>query len=247
MIRAATALAAAFAVAPGVGAADKAEDLFVESNLISIFYHELGHAMIDQLGLPIYGQEEDAADVASILLIHDLFTEDSAEAIAYDVALGFRAEAAFYAELGEGTAWWALHGPDEQRFYNTVCLFYGGVPAARRVFARDMDLPKERRDTCEDEYLQAMDSWGAAFDRLGDLQGSGAPMRFRSRSDSLTADVIAREVEDLNGFFGWPRMLDVVVERCGEENAFYDPETVEVVMCTEYEDHLRRLHAFVDR
>jgi len=69
---------------------DSAEDRFVESNLNSVFYHELGHAVIDLMQLPIFGQEEDAADVLSVLMIHELFEEDAAQIVAYDAAFGFQ-------------------------------------------------------------------------------------------------------------------------------------------------------------
>ena len=38
-------------------------------------FHEFGHALIDVLGLPIFGQEEDAADVLSALMIGELEVE----------------------------------------------------------------------------------------------------------------------------------------------------------------------------
>ena len=65
------------------------EDRFVEANLLSIFYHEMGHAMIDVLRLPVFGQEEDAADVASILMIDGFYDEEVAQDLAYDAAFGF--------------------------------------------------------------------------------------------------------------------------------------------------------------
>ena len=58
--------------------ADEATQAHVEANLLGIFYHELGHALIDVLNLPIFGQEEDAADVLSVFLIDALYEEDSA-------------------------------------------------------------------------------------------------------------------------------------------------------------------------
>ena len=63
---------------------------FVTSNLISVVYHELGHAVIDTMQVPIFGQEEDAADVFSILLIDEIFEPESANIIAYDAAFGFQ-------------------------------------------------------------------------------------------------------------------------------------------------------------
>ena len=71
---------AALAFANVAGASE--EDGFVSSNLISVFYHELGHAVIDTMQVPIFGQEEDAADVFSILLIDEKFDPKSAKIIA---------------------------------------------------------------------------------------------------------------------------------------------------------------------
>jgi hypothetical protein len=92
------ALALLAAGVPGSLMADEAEDAFVDANILGIFYHELGHALIDVMQMPVFGQEEDAADVASILLIDHLFEPESALAMAYDVANGFWAEAVANAE-----------------------------------------------------------------------------------------------------------------------------------------------------
>ena len=43
--------------------------------------------------VPIFGQEEDVADVFSLLLIDEVFEPESANIIAYDAAFGFHAEA----------------------------------------------------------------------------------------------------------------------------------------------------------
>jgi len=220
--------------------ADDGRTRFVEANLLGIFYHEFGHALIDILQLPVFGQEEDAADVASILLIDLFFEEDAAQALAYDTAFGFLAEA----ELVDEVAYWGVHGPDAQRFYNTVCLFYGANPEARDGFAADLGLPEDRAETCPDEYDLALSSWGPAFD---DIAGAGDSLRLAEGApDSLTTEVIAAEVAALNADFSLPRDLTVRVEVCGEANAFYDLDRTEIVMCTEFEDHLRDLYDLLD-
>ena len=71
--------------------------------------------------VPIFGQEEDAADDLSILLINDIFEESSAQSTAYDAAFGFVAESASLEE----TYYWDVHGPDERRYYDLVCIFMG--------------------------------------------------------------------------------------------------------------------------
>ncbi|MBA4350919.1 MAG: hypothetical protein C0427_06690, partial [Rhodobacter sp.] len=41
----------------------------VRDVMLAIFYHELGHALIDVMQLPVLGLEEDAADVLSVVMI----------------------------------------------------------------------------------------------------------------------------------------------------------------------------------
>ncbi|WP_299043721.1 DUF4344 domain-containing metallopeptidase [uncultured Tateyamaria sp.] len=221
---------------PGAALANEEREAFVKANLLGIFYHELGHALIDILQLPVFGQEEDAADVASILLIDGFYEEEAAQALAYDTAFGFLAEADFAGDV----AYWDVHGPDEQRFYNTVCLFYGANPGAREDFAIDLGLPEERADTCPEEFQLALDSWGPAFD---DIAGRGDTILFDDGGHALlTSEVMAAEVAALNEDFELPTTLGVRIESCGEANAFYDLGTTEIIMCTEFEDHLRQLY-----
>lgn len=235
-------LALLAAALPGSLSADAAEDAFVEANILGIFYHELGHALIDVMQMPVFGQEEDAADVASILLIDHLFEADAALDMAYDVANGFWAEAVTHAD--DPVPYWDVHGPDEQRFYNTVCLFYGGDPDTRDDFAADMELPEERAEYCVEEYELAAESWGAIFDELAE---GGAPMRFFAEVEgSFTAGIIGAEVEALNADFGFPGTIEVITGECGEANAFYDPSDQSVIICEEFEDHLRRLYRALD-
>jgi len=228
--------AGALALAAPAGADEQA---FVEANILGIFYHEFGHALIDILGLPVFGQEEDAADVASILMIDAFYDEEAAQALAYDAAFGFWAEA----EISDEVAYWAVHGLDEQRFYNTVCLFYGANPEDRDDFAADMGLPEERAETCPEEFELANDSWGPAFD---EITGSGQTMRYDGGGNSLTAQLIAEEVAALNADFALPDILTIRVEDCGEANAFYDLDEVAIIMCTEFEDHLKLLYRRLD-
>ncbi|MEV8465195.1 DUF4344 domain-containing metallopeptidase [Fluviibacterium sp. DFM31] len=219
---------------------DSAVAAFVEANLISIFYHEIGHALIDQLALPIFGQEEDAADVFSILMIDALFEEDSAQAIAYDAALGFLAEAELRDATGDEIAWWDVHGVDEQRFYTTTCLFYGANPEVRDDLARDLALPEERADYCVEEFDLAAESWGIALEEIAD--GPGQLLLYvEDGSEGWMAEVIGAEVEEFNALFGLKRDIDVWVMVCEEANAFYDPDTTELIFCVEFIPHLEAL------
>lgn len=213
---------------------------YVEANILGIFYHEMGHALIDMQDLPIFGQEEDAADVLSVFLIDAFYEEDAAVSLAYDTAFGFLGEADAYE--GEEQTYWGVHGPDLQRYYNLVCLFYGANPDERDDVAEELGLPEERAETCEEEYEQASYSWGNALDELAQDGGGDSFVitnyEPESEAGKFMASVLEPEVEAWNEDFQVPDTLEIRIESCGEANAFYDPSEQDIIMCTEFVDHL---------
>lgn len=243
-------LTAATILAIGAGAAH-AEDAveqyspFVTSNVIGIFYHEMGHALIDIVELPIFGQEEDAADVFSIFMIDATYEDAKAAELAYDAAFGFLREAEMREAEGQEIAWWDTHGIDEQRFYNTVCLFYGADPEAREEFAREFDLPEERAEYCPLEYDAAADSWGSVLDSISVDEPADSIFFAAPEGATVTplATILEREVGFLNQHFKLPSKLEVRIEQCGEANAFYDPDEKAVIMCEEFVTHLQEMEA----
>jgi hypothetical protein len=211
---------------------------FVINNVIGIFYHELGHALIDVLALPVLGQEEDAADILSVLLIDALWQEDAAQAMAADVALSYLISA----DAGEEPAWWDVHGADLQRHYSMVCLFYGANPAERQNFVEAFELPADRAEGCPDEFDLASASWGGYLDQIAQtgnretlrLVGDAAP---EDMADVGTA--LIEELDDLNARYALPRIVDVELVACDEANAFYDPARRTITICTEFVTYLR--------
>lgn len=214
------------------------EQAYVAANLTGIFYHELGHAVIHLNRVPIFAQEEDAADVFSVLLIDMLNDEETAQSIAYDAAFGYIEDP----EGQEDIPYWDVHGPDEQRFYNHVCIFVSAVPDKRAGFAEDLALPEERLESCADEFDQALESWNPIIDELADKSFGKAiefaPAATEDAHSQLAVSVIEQEIEALNAEFALPETLTVRVEPCDEANAFYDPEDISITICTEFVDHL---------
>lgn len=215
---------------------------FVESNLIGAFYHEFAHALIDILDLPIYGQEETAADVFSAFAIDAFFVEESARQLVRDNALGFRREAEELEEDGVQPAYWDIYAPDTQRYFTLLCLAYGAGPNSIKELARDMGLPESRAEDCEFEYAQADHAWGGALDRIHDPEG-GDSIRMRDAetdtdAGKLTLEVVTAEVDALNEEFRLPKDLWVSVKPCGEPNAFYYPDEREIVLCVEFADYM---------
>lgn len=224
--------------AGSVSAENSEERVFLTANILGIFYHEFGHAVIDIEDVPIFGQEEDAADVFSIFLIDAFFEAEVALQLAYDAAFGFAAEAD---DRGDEIPWWDVHGPDEQRFYNTVCLFYGADPDAREEFAQEMGLPEERADYCPDEYEQAAHAWGNVLDRMTTEKG-GQSITLDG-GEGLVREILSGEIKALNEEFKLSRPLSVTIEACGEANAFYDPGTTGITFCEEFIPHLEDMFA----
>lgn len=208
---------------------------FVADNLIATFYHEMGHALIDQLELPVLGREEDAADILSVLLIDEVWEPETATGIAENTALSY----VFMAEENADSepAFWDVHGLDLQRYYSHVCLFYGADPENRTGFAKDFDLPPERAEGCAEEYQLALDSWWTYLEPLQD-QAPGTAILKGDAADEFTASVIGEEIDSLNERFDLPYEITVDIVSCDAVNAFYIPDESRIVMCTEYTDYL---------
>lgn len=215
---------------------------FVSANLVATFYHEVGHALIDTLDLPVLGREEDAADILSVLLIDRLWQDAAAEDLIRQVADAYILYDARSETEGKALPYWDTHSLDLQRYYNFVCLFYGADPEARESLANDLDLPTERRESCPEEYEQAANSWGVMLEGMPPQDNlPGFRLVVPADRDAFVA-LVAEEVRALNGEYGLPETIDVTVEPCGEPNAFYDPRARRIVMCTEYADDLGKLY-----
>ena len=183
------------------------EDGFVTSNQISVFYQKLRHAVIDTMQVPIFGEEEDAADVFSILLIDEIFEAESANIFAYDAEFGFHAEA-----QENAPAFWGVHGPDEQRYYNLVCIFYGTNPDLREELVQELGLPEECAISCQEGYELVIDSWGGV---LQDMEGGTGKLRLTGSSNDPMYPIIRQEIESFNTIFGFPSDVGVTIKKCG--------------------------------
>lgn len=111
--------------------------------------HELAHALIDELALPVVGREEDIADrfAATIMLANSRQVE-----ALVPVAHYFRVM-----EREETLALWDEHPTDGQRFYDLTCLAWGAGPLHAGRFGAE--LPSPRRQRCEGEYQDAVRGW----------------------------------------------------------------------------------------
>jgi hypothetical protein len=221
---------------------DEAAAEFVANEVIATFYHELGHALIDVLALPVLGREEDAADHLSVILMNDIWEEESAAQILTSDATSYQLMAERDAAGGLDGLFADEHSLNIQRYYNVVCLFYGANPEERAGLADDLGLPPERKDRCPDEYDQAAGSWDAVLQAAdgGDDSQSALILAEANMGEPL-ADLLNDEITTLNETIRLPEQVTVMVADCGEANAFYNPEARSIIMCNEYAEYLQEL------
>lgn len=218
---------------------------FVASNVVSTFYHELAHALIDILELPVLGKEEDAADTLSAVLTNHIWTEDSATQIVYDTANAFSISSAEYDAEGYEQPWADSHSLDIQRYYGLVCLFYGADPEHREEIASDLELPDDRKEGCEYEYWQAESGWEKLLDGLDPVPGKTHGLKLDVKDpDDPIAQILQEEITTLNELYGLPVDVPVRIEKCDEANAFYDPDSRSILMCEEYAPDMVRLWTY---
>lgn len=127
-----------------------------EDALMHTLFHEVGHALINMLDLPITGKEEDAVDgLASVLLIE--FYEQGQETVISAADL-FDLESTDKKTLDEAD-FWGEHSLDAQRYYASLCHVYGSDPDKYASVLEGTDISDERADLCIEEYETLSRSW----------------------------------------------------------------------------------------
>ena len=121
-----------------------------------VLFHELGHALVDVLDLPITGREEDAVDqLAAWAMIDD----DAGDDAVLSAALSYYASAERSDSEIDDSTFADEHSLDKQRFFNLVCWVYGSNPEKHQGLVGDDFLPAARAERCPGEYEQIDRSW----------------------------------------------------------------------------------------
>ena len=124
-------------------------------------HHELGHALVDVLDLPITGKEEDAVDQLSATIFLDDADPETAQPV-LDAAFWFLSEAEAQEASGASPSdlpFYGEHSLSPARFYNLLCWVYGSNPDEYQHFVTDQVLPEARADRCPKEYSQFSEAW----------------------------------------------------------------------------------------
>ena len=132
--------------------------LFVVGNTLFTVYHELGHALIDLLKLPVIGREEDAVDGFAAVTMIPEEPDAVRDALIVAVGDGWRAQSDLAADAG-GQPYWGEHALDEQRYFRIVCMMVGSDQDGFYDYALESGLPDRRIETCAHDFARMKQGW----------------------------------------------------------------------------------------
>jgi hypothetical protein len=137
---------------------------FVTGNVLFVLVHETAHAMIGEMGIPVLGREEDAAD-ALATIVSVKMSSAFADRVVVNAARGWFLGDQRDRKEGIPSTFYDEHGMDLQRAYGIVCLMVGGQPdkAEFESLANEVKLPERRQASCQDDFSNASWSWDQAL------------------------------------------------------------------------------------
>ena len=214
--------------------------LFAAGNALFTLYHEGGHMLVSELGLPVLGQEEDAVDNLATVTMLGADTEDMDGFLTQAMIGWFLIAEEDYDSL----VFYGEHDLDQQRGYQILCLMVGADPDAFAELARDLDLPDDRIDTCAQDYEQAAESWDFATEpfwreenderRKINVVHEPAPEDLDLLALFLKeAELLESVANEFDSLYVLPEAVTFRAATCGVENAFWDPSNREVILCHE--------------
>jgi hypothetical protein len=126
----------------------------IVGTFVQAVFHEVALAVLDILQVPIWGRREDAADrLAGFIMLQ--FGEDVARQTVIGTGMFFEASG----KTWTGSQFADVSSPEPQRYFNFLCMAYGGAPKIFEGLAKAEGdakpiLPEDRAGRCAGEYAQ---------------------------------------------------------------------------------------------
>ena len=222
----------------------KARIEFVIGNIFFVAMHELGHAVVSELEVPVLGREEDTADVFAIGAAMRIVANEFAHRILMGAAKGWFLSARRAKRDGEAPRYYEQHGLDEQRAYHIVCLMVGHDPVRFKDLADETKLPENRRRSCGRDYEIGAWSWHRVM--APHLRAEGQPKTpievvYGNAEGPLAPFAHAfkevRFLELLAEYAGsrylWPSPMVFEMASCGQANASWTTSPRRMRICYE--------------
>jgi Putative metallopeptidase len=113
---------------------------------IFVIFHEVGHALVDTLKLPVFAREEDVVDAIATYL--QLRSPNKVQVVLAAAWLNERLPTLRVAPM------WAEHSLGLQRKYNILCHAFGSDPQTFGRLAQQAGLDPSRARRCSAEFNQ---------------------------------------------------------------------------------------------
>jgi hypothetical protein len=217
---------------------------FVMGNMLFVLLHELSHAAVQELRIPVLGREEDAADDFAILRLLKVGSE-MPHRVLVEAAKGWFLSDRRDQRNGERLVFYDEHSLDKQRAYHIVCLMVGSDPGLMVDLADEEKLPPDRRESCQKhDFPKALWSWETELKRVeraadqpktkievvyGDTKGDLDVFAQGFRAVRL----LERPAERVSEEFAWPAPFTLEIQTCGFINARWVRSTRKLTLCYE--------------
>jgi len=130
--------------------------IYAKDAIEHTFYHELGHALVDLLNIPVLGKEEDAVDDFGVIML--IFTNEDGEERAISAAELFFMEGLEVEEFSSEDLM-DEHSLDDQRGYRSLSLVYGSDPENYENIAEDLNMDEDMRIMSQEMFEQQSINW----------------------------------------------------------------------------------------
>lgn len=224
---------------------------FVLGNTLFALLHETAHGLIADLGLPVLGREEDAADAYATVAMLQMKTEFT-HRILVNAAKSWLILDRRSREASEPVVFYDAHGLDLQRAYNIICLMVGSDPDQFDDLAAEVNMPENRRGTCQGDWSNASWSWDKALAPYLRTPGQERPkfqVAYGKAEGSLDifersfqAAGLLERVADNAGKYVWRKPFAIEAKTCGESGANWELREHKVFLCYELSNEFVQLY-----
>lgn len=234
---------------------------FVSGNMLFVLLHELSHAAVSEMGIPVLGKDEDAADSFAATRLLKLGNEFSDGVVANSAKGWFMSDRRDKKE-GVTVPYYDAHGLDLQRAYQFVCFLVGANRDKFKKLAVEMKLPEDRWDSCAADYRKASNAWDAVLaqhrrapdqpkTRIDVVYGEGKG-KLAATAEIARAMMLLEPVAELTSeLTAWPAPFTLEMQSCGFINAAWVAETRKLTLCyelaTDFADLYREYSAPPDK
>jgi hypothetical protein len=212
--------------------------------------HEMGHALIYEMDMPVLGREEDAADSFAVVTALKMRSALS-ERVLIEATKGWVLTSKRDKKAGNELAFYDEHGLDLQRAYNVVCMMVGSDPKKYEALADDTKLPEERQKSCVRDYKTTTWSWEEMLKphlRAADKPKVDIKVEYQDDEKYATQAKILRDMGLFEAFathaadrYAWPKPFTMVARACGEPNAKWDIGAKTLTLCYELAEEFIQL------